>query len=57
MFPAAFLNSDLTWDTDCAVKIRKCKGFRDWWVNLWTITGPADGEGPKGLWPLHLLAK
>ena len=30
---AAFLNSDIGEDTDCAVKIRKCKGFSDWWVN------------------------
>ena len=45
MLPAAFLNSYLGEDTDCAVKIRRCKGFSDWWVNQWTITEPAGGEG------------
>ena len=29
---AAFLDSDIGEDTDCAVKIRKCQGFSAWWV-------------------------
>ena len=29
---AAFLDSDIGEDTDCAVKIRRCQGFSAWWV-------------------------
>ena len=34
MLPADFLNSDLTFDTDCAVKIKNCNSFEKWWVEL-----------------------